>query len=256
MTGKEILEAFGIEADGEPESIYPFSPVYLVKRESGDIIIKRTQSLFKHGKQLMTYTRMLKRNGIPIVTPVPIEMENPRNIGDATYVAYPYIIGDTYTGAEREIYEAGVLLGKIHALSSDVNSYDLITYDVFDFNNQEVETSVQNIEALARKYDVHINNQKLKEKLLKAVSQQEELKNSELPWVATPYDYKANNLIYTPEPYLIDPDNASWLPRIFDLALALLLRAKSPVHAGGMGHILKRLLRIGNFNGRGKSLLA
>jgi spectinomycin phosphotransferase len=41
--------------------------------------------------------------------------------------------------------------------------------------------------------------------------------------VMTPHDYKANNLIYTPDPYLIDPDNAVCIPRIFDLALALLL---------------------------------
>ena len=47
------------------------------------------------------------------------------------------------------------------------------------------------------------------------------IKNIGLPYVVTPHDYKANNLISTPNPYLIDPDNAKWLPRIFDLTLVL-----------------------------------
>ena len=63
----------------------------------------------------------------------------------------------------------------------------------------------------------------LEEMLLQTVQQQKRLKTSGLPHVATPHDYKANNLVYTPEPYLIDPDNAAWVPRIFDLALVLLL---------------------------------
>lgn len=41
--------------------------------------------------------------------------------------------------------------------------------------------------------------------------------------MAAPHDYKASNLVVVLEPYFIDPDNATWSPRIFDLALALLL---------------------------------
>lgn len=44
-----------------------------------------------------------------------------------------------------------------------------------------------------------------------------------MPHVLTPHDYKANNLVFTPKPYLIDPDNAAKVPRVFDLALALFL---------------------------------
>ncbi|WP_245976811.1 phosphotransferase [Oceanobacillus arenosus] len=72
-------------------------------------------------------------------------------------------------------------------------------------------------------FHVNIDILQLEAKLMQAVTTQEALKNSGLPLVATPHDYKANNLIYTPEPYLVDPDNATWIPRTFDLALALLL---------------------------------
>lgn len=46
-----------------------------------------------------------------------------------------------------------------------------------------------------------------------------------MPAVATPFDYKANNLVYNNHavPFLIDPDHATFLPRLYDIALALLL---------------------------------
>lgn len=223
MKGKHILAMFGFDVQEEPQSIYAFSPVYHVKNETGDIIIKRTQSLLKHGNQLMNYINLLNQSGISVVSPISLPVENPQLIGDETYVAYPFITGKTYTSTKEEIFEAGRLLGRIHDFSPSRNTFDLLKYDVFDFNKEEVEESVQNMEKYSNKNGVQINSLLLKEKLLKAVSQQNELKNSSLPWVATPHDYKANNLIFTPAPYLIDPDNASWIPRIFDLALALLL---------------------------------
>ena len=70
---------------------------------------------------------------------------------------------------------------------------------------------------------ITIDLESLRNVLQEAVIVQRELQQTDLPHIATTYDYKANNLIMTPEPYLIDPDNATWAPRIFDLALALLL---------------------------------
>ena len=114
-------------------------------------------------------------------------------------------------------------MGEIPSLSPKENTFELEEYDVFDFNMDEVAESVQNIEKNAARYDFKIEGIHLKKKLVEVVTQQEDLKNSGLQFVLTPHDFKANNLIYTPDPYLIDPDNASWIPRIFDLALALLL---------------------------------
>ncbi|SES65793.1 spectinomycin phosphotransferase [Oceanobacillus limi] len=220
MTGKKIIQQFGFEEEDEPKSIYPFSPVYKVKAGDQDYIIKRTQTNYKG---LINYTRMLSSEGIPVVTPVSLTEDNPQLIEDDAYVVYPFIHGSSYGAKKDKIYEAGKLLGKIHALSPAENQYGLGEYDVYDFNEEEVTESVEAIAKHATKFQADIDANKLQKKFIRIMENQNALKNAELPHVATPHDYKANNLIYTPSPYLIDPDNATWIPRIFDLALALLL---------------------------------
>ncbi|WP_078596489.1 phosphotransferase [Evansella clarkii] len=223
MNGIKILESFGFKTDEEPKSIYPYSPVYRVRGEKYDFIIKKTQRTIERAQRLIYFTKYLKENGIKVVTPVDTKRDNPQQIGGDIYIVYPFIVGGTYTGTNDEIYDSGRLLGEIHRLSPEVNNFDLPKYNVFDFNIKEVHDSVQNIENYAKSVNLKIDIYKLKEKLIQIVPQQEELKNSRLPYVATPHDFKANNLIFNPDPYLIDPDNATWLPKVFDLALVLLL---------------------------------
>lgn len=220
MNGKDVLNKFGFDIKEEPVSIYPYSPVYRVKHEERDVIVKRTQ---EHAERLMEYTSMLKRNVVKVVTPVKLDEENPQRIGEYNFVVYPYIEGTAYTGSDREIFEAGQLLGKIHSLSPDSNTYGLPEYDVYDFNQDEVEESMAAITKHIREAQLTFDLESLRDVLQEAVIVQGELQQTDLPHIATTYDYKANNLIMTPEPYLIDPDNATWAPRIFDLALALLL---------------------------------
>ena len=219
MSGLNVLKKFGFYTKEEPVSIYPFSPVYRVN----DVIIKKTQHPMERARRLMTFTTYLKENGVLIVTPAPVTLENPQTIGDDTYVAYTFIEGATYSGKDTEIIAAGELLGNIHALSPIGNTFELKEYDVFDFNTDEVTESVEKIAKNAASHLIEIDDIQLKEKLLQIVARQDELQSSGMTSIATPHDFKGNNLIYTPEPYLIDPDNAAWVPRIFDLALALLL---------------------------------
>ncbi|GAQ17647.1 serine/threonine protein kinase [Oceanobacillus picturae] len=224
MNGKDILKQFGFSTSEEPRSIYAFSPVYRVSPEGqADIIIKKTQRPLEQAGRVMDYLRFLKKNDVRVVTPIDITMQNPQQIEDEVYVAYPFIEGDVYTGKDREIYEAGKLLGKIHALSPKENDYQLSVYDVYDFNLDEVDESMKQISEHVGQHDVDIKLPLLERKLCQAVAQQEGLKEIALPKVMTPHDYKANNLVYTPSPYLIDPDNATWISRIFDLALVLFL---------------------------------
>ena len=222
MNAKDILNKFGFHAEDEPISIYPFSPVYRATQPEGEYIIKKTQSPMLKANRLIAYTTSLKEWGIDVVVPVPMTMDNPMAIDGAMYVVYPFIEGSTYSGLDREIEDAGKLFGRIHALSSNENEFNLSPYDVYDFNEKEAEDGIQKINQNSSAYDIEISP-KLEDRLMQAVHNQEDLNQAALPHVATPYDYKANNLIYTPDPYLIDPDNAGWVPRIFDLALALLL---------------------------------
>lgn len=219
MNSIAILKEFGFNAAEEQKSIYPFSPVYKIH----NYIIKKTQYPIERARNLIRYTTYLKENGISIVTPVNINSSNPKQIDDACYVCYPFINGSNYRGTEKEIMQAGELLGRIHALSTFENTFHLSGYDVFDFYHHEVDRDMKKISDFVRSYQVNIPVQKLKDLLHKALENQEKLKNASLQWVETPHDYKANNLVFQNKPVLIDPDNAKWIPRTFDLALALLL---------------------------------
>lgn len=223
LSGSKVLKQFGFQTEEEPNSIYPFSPVYRVKKQDKEYIVKKTQKPIERAERLIHYTKMLKESGIAVVTPVHLQNENPQTIDEDVYIVYPFIDGKPYTGTEDEIFQAGKLLGEIHRVSPKENNYQLPGYEVFDFTKEEVEESVQKINTVANKVNVTIDHEKLKEKLLTIVAQQEELKEGNLSYIATPHDFKANNLIYNDSPYLIDPDNASWVPKIFDLALVLLL---------------------------------
>ena len=214
-----ILKQFGFEIEEEQESIYPFSPVYKV----GNYIVKRTQFPIEKAASLIKYTTNLERNGIPIVTPVKLPSENPKQIDNDCYICYPFIDGANYKGTNNDIVQAGELLGRIHKLSSTDNVFNLEKYDVFDFYDHEVDDHVEIIKNYVDSYPVDIDIQNLKKLLYKAVYNQAYLKNASLKCVETPHDYKANNLIFKDNPVLIDPDNAKWIPRTFDLALALLL---------------------------------
>lgn len=219
MSSQAILKEFGFHVTEEQQSIYPFSPVYKIH----NYIIKKTQYPLERAWNLVRYTAYLKENGISVVTPVKVSTSNPKQIDDACYICYPFINGSNYQGSKEEIKQAGELLGRIHALSSSKNTFDLSAYDVFDFYHHEVDNHMRKISDFVSNYQVNIPIQKLKDLLHTAVENQEKLKSTSLKWVETPHDYKANNLVFQNDPVLIDPDNAKWIPRTFDLALALLL---------------------------------
>lgn len=222
MKSQAMAAIFGFDVEEELVSIYPFSPVYRIRNSQGEFILKKTQTPISKANRLMMYTKNLGEKGINVVVPASIATKNPKSIEDVCYVVYPFIEGAPYSGKSVEIKEAGRLLGKIHALSAAENKFALDTYNVYDFTEAEAKESFKRIR---RNADLHggVITPKLEVLLMRAVQQQEELKQTGLTCVATPHDYKANNLIYTPAPYLIDPDNAAWVPRIFDLALVLLL---------------------------------
>lgn len=224
MEGKKVLNHFGIELEEEPVSIYPFSPVYKIQKNHQQFIIKKTQRPLRKAQNLMQFITLLHASGVDVVTPIIMEKyPNPQEIENDVFVMYPFIEGFTYSAKKEEIYTAGQLLGKIHALSSPTNDYELPVYDGFDFNNIEVIESMLKIRKHIHNANRDLSLDLLEQELLRAVQQQTQLQMEPLPYVATPYDYKANNLIYRPTPYLIDPDHASWVPRILDLALVLLL---------------------------------
>lgn len=214
-----ILRQFGFTINKEQESIYPFSPVYKI----GDYIVKTTQFPIESAGNLVKYTTYLDEKGIPVVTPVKLNSSNPKQIDDDCFICYPFINGTDYQGTNDEIKQAGELLGRIHSFASKDNVFNLEKYDVFDFYYHEVDDHIKKIECFVNAYQVDMDTKGLKNLFYRAVENQEGLKNFRLMWIETPHDYKANNLKFNDKPTLVDPDNAAWIPRTFDLALSLLL---------------------------------
>lgn len=209
MDAKKLLQQFGLQVSEAPQSIYPYSPVFKI----GSVIVKRTQK--KH--DLTLFLEDLQRRAIAIVAPIA-----PRQLfEERIFTMYPFVEGRIYNESLEDIQAAGRLLGKIHAASASTNVYSLDVYDVYDFTLEELAEDLATIQqhAVESKREFVLATDILEA----AVLRQQELAQQPLPMVASPYDYKAQNLVYTPQPVVIDPDNATFLPRIVDLALVLLL---------------------------------
>ncbi|MCP3774021.1 phosphotransferase [Paenibacillus sp. MZ04-78.2] len=222
---EKVFKTFLFDVTEEPKSIYPYAPVYKVDQGDESYIVKHTASPIEEAMKVANFVGRLHKLGVPIVAPVPMSVDNPQQVDETVWVVYPFIKGKSYTGKDEEIYEAGKLLGRIHSLSSKNNEEGLDIYDEFELEEEEILEDLEKIIGYAENRGIPLDDGHLSEQMLKIIEQQETLKALELPSVATPYDYKADNLIYndSAKPYLIDPDNATFLPRIYDLALALLL---------------------------------
>lgn len=224
MTHQHLLKAFNFETHDTLHSIYPYSPVYKIKKESQSYVIKQTRSSIEESKHVAYFLERLNQLGIQIVTPVKLDVNNPLEIDEEVWTVYPFIDGQKYTGTDQQIVEAGKLLGSIHALSSSNNKESLSVYEEYEFEEKDIQDDFSIIETHLKSEEKKQTNL-IKNSIPRLIKQQEILKTLNLPKVATPYDFKADNLIYQTDntPYLIDPDNAIFIPRIFDLALTLLL---------------------------------
>lgn len=141
------------------------------------------------------------------------------------WVVYPFVAGEKYAGRDEQIIAAGRLLGRIHALSSANNNAGLAVYDEYALTEDDISADLAEIASHAASQGLTLDIEALKTRMLQIAGRQTALSARDLPCVETPYDFKADNLIYVAQdrPVLIDPDNALFLPRVFDLALVLLL---------------------------------
>lgn len=228
-----LAELFGFDPKWvKHQSIYPFCPVFLCHHPQAKFIIKRTRSPIEKADALMEWTMHLKSQSIPVVTPVNFLKKNPVSHENLVWVAYPYVEGDVFQGKDQEISSAGDLLGRIHQSSYHPNE-DFCKY-LWDRKITGSDVSI--VEDLSKLRDVMKENriegldltvQKYANRFHTIYDEIEILLSHDkvdLPWCCASWDYKANNLIYNNGyPTLIDPDNAGFLPRIFDLALSLIL---------------------------------
>lgn len=222
---KIVFIAFNLDINCA-ESIYRYSPVFKINQNNSLYVLKKTRDSEEQANKLIQWTSTLKDSNIQVVTPVKLEVPNPQKINGEMWVVYPFIQGRVYNASPEDIFEAGKLLGRIHESGKDkrtlINEYKWSSYD--DEFVQEVK---EDLDVIREKY---VNKEEefenLFNKIEKIVSTNfEKLQFINLPYVDACWDYKANNLVYKKDgtPVLIDADSAGYIPRIFDLALALIL---------------------------------
>ncbi|MFE2546548.1 phosphotransferase enzyme family protein [Actinacidiphila glaucinigra] len=222
----EVFEHFGIpEQDRPEESCYDYAPVFRTTVAGTPSAVKRTRNL-PAAAAIGRWTRAMADSGIGVVTPLDLP-GNPALVGERVWVAYPWISGRPYDGSVADIAAAGALLGRMHAYAYERDP-ELPSFEWPEHDDADVEAEIEDLRrvltlrapdiaeaVLARSAPWH---RSFMAETLPAI------RDGELPHVAASTDFKANNLVYTDNgPVLVDPDNADYLPRIIDLAMAALL---------------------------------
>ncbi|MCK5124849.1 MAG: aminoglycoside phosphotransferase family protein [candidate division Zixibacteria bacterium] len=226
---KTVFETFGLEIEYVSlESIYPFAPVFRYQKGTDDFIIKRTKTPpFSRAENLLNWTKSISDDSIKVVTPIDSISPNPVEIDDKVWIVYPFVRGILYSGIPEHLIGAADLLGRIHAHQPEIDfGLPRFTWDNFDDDyNKELEGDLSNLNALGKKLNLDSTPALVKKIELFLTDKLPQLKKHDLPLVNATWDYKANNLVYSEDnrPTLIDPDNAGRIPRLFDLALALIL---------------------------------
>ena len=220
--------------DENSQSIYRYAPVYTHVIENKKVIIKKTKEQSDRIPQLHSWQNMLSDKGINTVLPIEFKGKLFHPIDDENWVVYPFIDGEVYEASSEQIYMAGDLLGKVHSCSDSVFAHGL---DWEDYDQEFFQEVLADFDMITESYPQGVNSVTGKA-LFDAINSQVKnqfacLVERNLPFVDCTWDYKASNLIFRDgDLVLIDTDNAGSVPRIFDLALALLLfhtdAAKAP----------------------------
>ena len=172
--------------------------------------------------------------GIPIITPALNFGENPRTFHispdvEEVWAVYPYIAGNAYYGNLTQIAAAGRLLGEIHAAGMQgdfgLKRIDSVVAISAAEIEEDIKTILQTVHRFLPEYTVQAREilaQRSEKYFQESLPR---LTGTELPLANCSWDYKASNLIYQTDasPILIDADNAGYIPRAYDLAIAALL---------------------------------
>lgn len=223
----KVFDAFDINTSNT-ELIYKYAPVFKCKYKKQTVVLKRTKSEEDKALKLFEWSKYLCNNNVEVVTPIDKNGFNPIKVDDKLWVMYPFIEGRKYNGTLQDIKKAGDFLGRLHLAGENrktlINGFNWSAY-----NDEFMDEVKEDIENITQKYKNIVEGRylnKLKLTIDNMFNKKLSLfKKVELPMVDGCWDYKANNLVYTngDVPVLIDPDNCGYIPRIFDLALALIL---------------------------------
>lgn len=217
-----MVAAFPFDHPDEPVSLYDYAPVLRVRDRDrrGDWVLKRTGLVHSDGEAIGRWLTALRGLGVDMVAPAAHLHPNHRHLDDGKeWVVYPFVSGTGYHAGESEIADAGRLLGRMHAADPTEGSA-LATYREpvvrdAEWMEQHLALAEDAIEAAGA--DRH----SLRRVTLARLATAELVMG--LPLAGCSFDFKASNLVFSPKPTLVDPDHAARMPRLYDLAVALLL---------------------------------
>jgi Ser/Thr protein kinase RdoA (MazF antagonist) len=225
---RAVFEYFGVDArDWPAESGYPYAPVFRARVAGVPAAVKRARRSPVAAAAIARWVRVLAASGIPVVTPIQTGVPNPGLIGDQMWVAYPWIDGRAYDGSAADIAAAGELLGRMHARTSYVDAaiprFKWPQHDQASVQ-QDIEDLTRVLESRAPAIARHAVGRTAPWHRTFMAQTLTAIRETALPFVIGSTDFRASNLVYNPTgPVLVDPDNADYLPRILDLAIAALL---------------------------------
>lgn len=223
---KQVFEFYEIAS--ESKSIYKYSPVHISYNQGQKVIIKKTKKHLDRMLKLFQWEELLVKSGIGVVAPITYKEKQYLEVDEENWVMYPFIEGRNYNGSKKDIFSAGQLLGRIHSQSSHGKHIFEHGFSWSNYDQEFFDDVAEDFKSISNNYP-HMMDKAETKKLLNDLEELantsfKKLQTANLPYVDGVWDYKANNLIYTLEgPILIDPDNSAYIPRVFDLALALIL---------------------------------
>jgi Ser/Thr protein kinase RdoA (MazF antagonist) len=219
----DVFAHFGIRPTQE-QSCYPWAPVFPAERDTAAVVLKRASS--RSPDAVAAWCRHLASTGVAVVTPVGLPVPNPAAVDGQTWVVYPWISGRAYSASAADVAAAGDLLGRIHRASMP----DL-PIATMGWPEYEPGEPAQDLPGLHAAFALHAPDDaaRIAARLDPLGNNFERttlprIRDADLPLVVATSDFKANNLVYTQDgPVLVDPDNGERMPRVLDLALAVLL---------------------------------
>lgn len=214
---KEVFSTLNLNIDSAV-SIYKYAPVFKINMGDQHFVLKKTKKDPEKGMKLIQFQNVLNRTQKNVVEPIRINNKLHHKVNDDTWVVYPFVDGNTYDGSSKQIEMAGELLGRIHAASNNTFNHG---FEWRKFENDFFEEVGEDCETIKNKYGTVPNLSRIQSFVLD--DQFKKIRNVEVPYVDGIWDYKASNLIYSTDVILIDSDNSGYVPRVIDLALALLL---------------------------------
>ncbi|USQ81954.1 hypothetical protein NF556_10025 [Ornithinimicrobium faecis] len=220
----ELAAAFGLQ-DLQPESLTRFARVHRARTVDGvEVVVKVAGAQPERVGAMARWQRGLATQGVPVVTALELDRDNPQQVGEDWWVVYPFLDGAAYTGTTEQIESAGELLGLIHAAGASTEG--LRDYEWPDTPHEDVVSDLETLEAVLTAQgdpDAFAAVRALADRWWDNKSRLE-ARDGDLPRCGVSSDYKANNLIWAgPVPTLVDPDNGGHEPRLFELAFVATL---------------------------------